>query len=172
MITKNYQLKGGHDAIGYQIMNYIYAILYSPSYREQFSQFLKSDFPRIPRVESREDFIKLSELGSQLINLHLLQNVPEIESLGSYPIPGDNIVGKKIRREKERLFINETQYFDYVPEAVWKFIIGGYQVIDKWLKARKGRILTMDDVEYLQQVMNSLYETNRIMKKIEEIVKF
>ena len=168
-LVERYQLTGDEDQIGLQIMSYVYAILYSPSYRTQFSQFLKSDFPRIPWVESREDFVNLAELGSQLIDLHLLHDVPEIDNLWSYPIPGDNIVGKKISYKDEKIYINNTQYFDRVPKQVRNFVIGWYQVIDKWLKFRKGRALTMDDVEHLQQVMNALYETNKLMKEIEDV---
>ncbi len=168
-LIEKYQLTGDEDKVGRQIMSYIYAILYSPSYRTQFSQFLKSDFPRIPWVESREDFVKLAELGSQLIDLHLLHDVPEIDGLGLYPIAGDNIIGKKISRTDDKLYINDTQYFDHVPAQVRNFVIGWYQVIDKWLKSRKGRTLTMDDVEHLQQVMSSLYETDRVMKEIDMI---
>ena len=179
-LVERYTLTGDEETIGCQIMSYIYAILYSPSYRTQFSQFLKSDFPRIPWVESREDFVKLAALGSQLIDLHLLHDVPEIDGLGTYPIPGDNIVGKKIRFEPSpcqggiegvcwKLFINDTQYFDNVPEQVRNFVIWWYQVLDKWLKSRKDRTLTMDDVEHLQSVMHALYQTERVMQEIDTV---
>ena len=167
-----YQLSGDDEAVGYQILQYIYAILYHPSYREEFAEFLRMDFPRIPLVADKTTFEQLSHYGAELIDLHLLENIPELEHLGSYPIPWDNIIWPKITYQDQKIYINSEQYFDQVPLSVREFTIWGYQVIDKRLKYRKGLELTLADVEYLQQVMTALYLTDQLMHKLANIDLF
>lgn len=108
------------------ILDYIYAVLHSPSYREKYKEFLKIDFPRVPYPEDAKTFWKLVKLGGELRQIHLLES-PIVENyITSYPISGDNKVGK-VRYENSRVYINDTQYFDKVPEVAWSFYIGGYQ---------------------------------------------
>ena len=146
--------------------DYIYGVLHCPEYRETYAEFLKSDFPRIPWPSSPEEFWSVSEKGGMLRRLHLM----EAEAVGETPYTfkgeGGNVV-EKPRFEKGKVFINATQYFDDVPEVSWNFFIGGYQPAQKWLKDRKNRALSFEDVKHYQKIVKILAETDRIMKTIE-----
>jgi predicted helicase/CRISPR/Cas system CMR-associated protein Cmr5 small subunit len=152
------------------IFDYIYGVLHCPAYRETYREFLKIDFPRVPYPPSPELFWDVSAKGTQLRRLHLMEDA----AIGAAPFKfdgeGDSIVGKvefKPVGENGRVFINDTQYFDDVPQIAWNFHIGGYQPAQKWLKDRKGRELTFDDIRHYQKIIKILDETDRIMKTIE-----
>ncbi len=155
------------------ILGYMYAILYSPTYRAKYAEFLKIDFPRIPFAEDHAVFETLSTLGWQLIQAHLLKEIPAYD-IGQYVGEGNNEVVKPEYRQSadyERLYINKTQYFDRVPEAVYRFQIGGYQVVDKYLKDRKERTLTLSDVKTLRNTIKALAFTIDQMQKIDEATR-
>ncbi len=151
------------------LLDYIYAVLHSPSYRERYKEFLKIDFPRIPYPKDWEKFRDLAELGEELRHLHLMEYLPSKLSV-TFPKPGSAQVDC-YRWEQNKVYINDEQYFDGVPESAWNFYIGGYQPAQKWLKDRKGRILDVDDVKHYQQIIYILQETERIMNEIDEIIK-
>ena len=152
------------------ILGYVYAVLHSPTYREKYQDFLKIDFPRVPFVNQRKTFEALSALGWELVQTHLLKSVPQ--ELNVEPTPGDFMVEKPTYdAQRERLHINTTQYFAPVPRDVWEFHIGGYQVLDKYLKSRKGRTLSLDEIENIQNVVNVLHFTIDQMERIEECWK-
>ena len=151
------------------LLDYIYAVLHSPSYRERYKEFLKIDFPRIPYPKDWEKFRDLAELGEELRHLHLMEYLPSKLSV-TFPKPGSAQVDC-YRWEQNKVYINDEQYFDGVPESAWNFYIGGYQPAQKWLKDRKGRILGVDDVKHYQQIIYILQETERIMNEIDEIIK-
>ena len=151
------------------LLDYIYAVLHSPSYRERYKEFLKIDFPRIPYPKDWEKFRDLAELGEELRHLHLMEDLPSKLSV-TFPKPGSAQVDC-YRWEQNKVYINDEQYFDGVPESAWNFYIGGYQPAQKWLKDRKGRILDVDDVKHYQQIIYILQETERIMNEIDEIIK-
>lgn len=147
------------------IFDYIYASLHSPSYREKYKEFLKTDFPRVPRPESWAEFWRKAELGSQLRQLHLMK-APQIDDYDTtFPKIGDNAV-EKVVRDSNRVFINKEQYFGNIPDLAWDFYIGGYQPAQKWLKDRRGRTLTANDIDHYQRIIKILIETYRIMKEI------
>lgn len=148
------------------LLDYIYAVLHSPSYRETYKEFLKIDFPRVPYPKDVAKFWQLVALGSELRQTHLLENTSA--SNVSYPIAGDNMVDKP-RFEDGRVFINASQYFEGVPELAWNFYIGGYQPAQKWLKDRKGRVLSVEDVQHYQHIIAALTNTDRLMKAIDEV---
>jgi len=150
------------------ILDYIYAVLHSPSYRERYKEFLKIDFPRVPYPKNRETFWKLVELGGELRRLHLMESKQLNTLVTRYPVGGDNSVSKVTYLEG-KVYINETQYFDGVSETAWNFYIGGYQPAQKWLKDRKNRTLEFDDIIHYQKIIVILNETARIMKLINEI---
>ncbi len=169
------------------ILDYIYAVLHSPTYREKYKEFLKIDFPRVPYPENQDTFWKLVKLGGELRQIHLLES-PEVNKyITQYPIDGDNIVTKiKFEENYEtingntvtlmdpvypmgRVYINDTQFFQMVPEVAWNFYIGGYQPAQKWLKDRKGRELNEEDINHYQKIIVALTETDRIMKEIDTI---
>ena len=169
------------------ILDYIYAVLHSPAYREKYKEFLKIDFPRIPYPDNQDKFRKLAKLGSEIRQIHLLES-PEVNAyITKYPIIGYNIVTKiKFELNYEiingdtfnlmdpvypmgRVYINDTQFFQMVPEVAWNFYIGGYQPAQKWLKDRKGRELSEEDINHYQKIIVALTETDRLMKEIDKI---
>lgn len=163
------------------ILDYIYAVLHSPSYRSKYREFLKIDFPRVPYPENSKVFWKLVALGGELRRLHLLESITADNLITSYPEDGDNIVTRKITAKDwdlydpsgglGRVWINDTQYVDQVPLVAWDFFIGGYQPAQKWLKDRYGRTLSIEDLIHYQKIIVALTETDRIMKAIDvEIV--
>ena len=145
------------------IFDYIYGVLHSSSYREKYREFLKIDFPRIPYPENKDKFEYYRKYGEQLRKLHLMQDVPQ--SNVQFPMGGDCIVDKPVY-DNGRVYINKTQYFDNVPQTAWDSYIGGYQPAQKYLKDRKGRALTPDEVMHYENIITVLLETDRIMKEI------
>lgn len=150
------------------IFDYIYAVLHSPSYRKKFKEFLKIDFPRVPYPKDVRTFFELVKLGGEIRKIHLFESPIVDQYITQYPIDGDNIVGKPIYIDG-KVYINEIQYFDNVPEIAWNFFIGGYQPAQKWLKDRRGRSLEFDDILHYQKIIVALTETDRIMKEIDTV---
>ncbi|MCK9186906.1 DNA methyltransferase, partial [Candidatus Gracilibacteria bacterium] len=151
------------------IFDYIYAVLHSPSYREKYKEFLKIDFPRVPYPKDKEQFEGLVALGRELREIHLLESPKVSEFITTYPVSGSDTV-EKISYKNGNVHINAKQYFGNVPEVAWNFYIGGYQPAQKWLKDRKGRILTNEDIEHYQKIIVALVETDRIMKEIDKTI--
>lgn len=160
-------LKIYHTQEPREILNYIYAVLYSPIYRETYKEDLKYDFPRIPFAKNKNLFNKLQTLGNELVDLHLLKKVPK-ENKVSYPIKGEHeIFYCKHNEEERRLYINESQYFDNVSKEVYNYTIGGYKVIEKYIKARD--ILTLSDITHLIKVMAIIDRTIVLQKEIDKV---
>jgi len=151
------------------ILDYIYAVLHSPTYRAKYKEFLKIDFPRVPYPENAEQFWALVKLGGELRQLHLLESLKVNDYITQYPVAGDNVVDKP-KYEAGRVYINDTQYFDNVPEVAWNFYIGGYQPAQKWLKDRKGRTLSFDDILHYQRIIIALHETERVMEEVDGVM--
>lgn len=161
----NYFFKHEYDPE--QILGYIYAILHAPTYRRRYAEFLRIDFPRIPFAAAHEDFEKLSALGGELIDAHLLRGLAQ-GALANYHGKGEDAVDKPRYAEAEaRVYINEAQYFDPLPKEIWNFHIGGYRVIEKYLKSRKGRKLSLAEIEQVGAIAHSLAFTLRQMEKID-----
>jgi len=165
-----------HETFGPEdIFGYIYAVLHSSSYRERYIEFLKSDFPRIPLTSNTDLFRELSKLGERLVELHLMEKFGK--AAPNYPELGNNVVEKieylepRDQSEQGRVYINKSQYFDNVPHDVWEFHVGGYQVCHKWLKDRKGRVLTFDDIKHYQRIVAALAETITLMATIDEVIE-
>jgi len=152
------------------ILDYIYATLHSPNYREKYKEFLKIDFPRVPYPKDVKTFKELVALGSELRLLHLIESPKVNQFITTYLVDGSNIVEKLVYKDGN-VFINKDQYFGNVSDIAWNFYIGGYQPAQKWLKDRKGRILTNEDIEHYQKIIVILTETDQIMKKIDKIFK-
>ena len=148
------------------ILDYIYAVLYSPKYREKYKEFLKTDFPKVPYPTSLKDFERLVGFGEKLRGLHLMTSPDCDELITKYPVSGGNII-VKVKYEKGRVHINDSQYFENVPEESWNFYIGGYQPAQKYLKDRKGGQLNSDEIEHYQKIIKVLFETGKIMKEID-----
>jgi predicted helicase len=150
------------------ILDYIYAVLYSNNYRETYREFLKIDFPRVPYPENAEQFTALAALGATIRGIHLLETVNCSGGLAEYPIEGNNAVDKPEFRDA-KVWINKQQYFDAVPPEVWDYYIGGYQPAQKWLKDRKGRSLTYDEIEHYQKMVSALHLTIETQARIDEV---
>jgi predicted helicase len=150
------------------VLDYIYAVLHSPTYRANYKAFLKIDFPRVPYPKDAATFWDLVKLGGQLRAIHLLESAEVKQYITQYPQSGDNLV-TKIDYKDGKVSINDTQYFDNVPSVAWNFFIGGYQPAQKWLKDRKGRTLMVEDILHYQQIIVALNETARIMGEIDKI---
>jgi len=167
------------------ILDYIYAVLHSPSYREKYKEFLKIDFPRVPypckdAKYCVSTFWQLVKLGGELRQIHLLESPVVEKFITEYPVDGNHIVTKPHFVLQNltgfenplglgRVYINDNQYFDKVPEVAWNFYIGGYQPAQKWLKDRKDRKLEFTDIQHYQKIIVALCETDRLMKEIDTI---
>jgi predicted helicase len=150
------------------ILDYIYAVLHSPTYREKYKEFLKIDFPRVQYPKDKETFWQLVNLGSQIRQIHLLESPTVEKYITQYPIDGANVVTKP-KYQDGKVYINDTQYFNNVPQTAWEFYIGGYQPAQKWLKDRKDRKLEFDDILHYQKIIVALTETHRLMNEIDMI---
>ena len=170
------QNDNSHITTPEQIFDYIYGVLHTPSYREKYKEFLKIDFPRIPYPENKKEFERIVSIGYKLRKLHLMEDIPPQAT--SFDIEGDNVV-TDVKYEKEipgqagndnygKVYINKTQYFANVPDLAWNFYIGGYQPAQKWLKDRKNRTLTYDDISHYRKIIAILIETHKLMQKLDE----
>ncbi|ALB42347.1 MULTISPECIES: type ISP restriction/modification enzyme [Nostocales] len=152
------------------IFNYIYAIFHSPIYRQRYAEFLKIDFPRVPLTANSALFWELVIKGDKLVKYHLMKETGT--EISTYPIPGSDIVEQvKYNENHQQIWINSEQYFDQVPQQIWNFYIGGYQVCQKWLKDRKGRQLNFDDISHYQNIISIISETIKIMEDIDQIIE-
>ncbi len=155
------------------VFYYAYAVFHSPTYRERYAEFLKIDFPRLPLTSDVNLFATLVKLGAQLVSLHLMKSPALSALMTTYDVEGDNEVARgypKYDEVKQRVYINKAQYFGGVPPQIWNFHVGGYQVPQKWLKDRRGRKLSYDDLRHYQQIAVALSETIRIMSAIDAAI--
>lgn len=159
--------KAGRDTTPEEVFDYIYGVLHSPRYREQYKEFLKVDFPRIPYPESQDRFEHFVSFGHRLRELHLMHTLPDMPDIATFPIEG-NCVVEQPHYADNRVYINATQYFDNVPDTAWQFYIGGYQPAQKWLKDRKSRTLSFDDLAHYTRIIRILLETARLMQEIDK----
>jgi hypothetical protein len=167
------------------VLHYIYAILHSPAYRLRYASFLKRDFPKVPLTTDQELFRTLAAIGAELERLHLFSSASELPSITRYPISGENKIqggypkfldagepepgtGKPL--EEPRIYINSRQYFEGAQHQVWEFEIGSYRVCEKWLKDRRGRQLSYEELNHYQKVILVLSETIRLMEQIDESI--
>ncbi|HAL38552.1 MAG TPA: hypothetical protein DCP03_10720 [Polaromonas sp.] len=163
------------------VLAYVYAVLHASSYRQRYAEYLKSDFPRIPLINQAlapvdtaqaatyfvASWSALLPLGRELLELHLLKNVPTALRV-KFAMQGSNEV-EKPRFESGRVWINATQYFDGVPAETWRFKVGGYAVCEKWLKDRKGRQLDFADIQHYGAVVAALTRTRELMREIDAV---
>jgi Type ISP C-terminal specificity domain len=151
------------------IFYYIYAIFHSPTYRQRYAEFLKIDFPRVPLTSNDQLFKDLGAKGQALVELHLMKSKQLNTLITKMSGDGDNAVTEVTYKPAEqRVYINKNRYFEGIAPKVWEFKIGGYQVLDKWLKAK--RTLSFDDVLHYQKVVVALKETMQLMQEIDQLI--
>ena len=167
------------------VFDWIYALLHSEAYRRRYAEFLNSDFARVPLPQSPGLFRALGRHGRELVELHLLESTkidsfvtayfgPENPEVGRVGWSDDTVwldAGRTKAREGHRATAAGTFGFHGVPEEVWDFHIGGYQVCHRWLKDRKGRILSDEDLAHYQKIVVALNETIRTMAEIDEVIE-
>ncbi|WP_377476370.1 MAG: N-6 DNA methylase [Microcoleus anatoxicus] len=176
-LSQNF-LNAVREKLGYiptpeAIFYYAYAVFHSPTYRQRYAEFLKIDFPRLPLTSDNELFQTLAKKGEELVALHLMKSKKLNKVITKYPVSGDNAVTQVTYNESEwRVYINKQQYFQGIFPEVWAFKIGGYQVLDKWLKDRKkaNRSLSFDEVLHYQRVVVAMKETMQIMAEIDDVI--
>ena len=168
------------------VLDYIYAVFHSPGYRGRYEPHLKLDFPRVPIPGGTSLFRRLARVGRDLLALHLLESRALDHPLTDYAGPRSLMVGRvgwsngtvwldagrtSNARAGHRALEPGRYGFHGVPEQVWDFRIGGYQVCHKWLKDRKGRQLSDDDISHYQKIVVALSETIRIMVEIDQVIE-
>ena len=165
----------GQEPTPEEIFHYLYAVLYAPAYRAKYVEFLRLDFPRLPFTADAALFGKLAALGKRLIGLHLLKS-PELdppacrfEGAGDGCIAKGRQQGLRYETKEQRMYINAAQYFGPLPEAVWTYRVGGYQVSEKWLKDRQGRPLELDDIRTYCRIVTALGRTIEIQQQIDAL---
>ncbi|MBS3920290.1 MAG: N-6 DNA methylase [Deltaproteobacteria bacterium] len=155
-----------------EIFRYIYAVLYSNAYRKKYADFLKTDFPRVPFTKDYKLFKKLAEKGEELVELHLLKSQKLIKPIARCEGSGDlRVVKVTYDQNKERVHINPEKWFADIPPEVWEYHIGGYQVSEKWLKDRKGRQLSSEEVSHYTRIVTAIAETISIQGSLDELFK-
>ncbi len=170
---KDITSKLGYTPTPEAIFYYIYAIFHSPTYRTRYTEFLKIDFPRVPLTSDNQLFTQLATYGEELVALHLMKS-PKLNNLITQfqENDGNQIVDAgHPKYTNSAVIINKKgDKFTGIPEQVWNFYVGGYQVCQKWLKDRKGRALTPDDIQHYQRIVVALKETIELMAKIDAVI--
>lgn len=165
----------GREPTPEEIFHYVYAVLYAPAYRAKYTEFLRMDFPRIPFTADAKLLRQLAALGEKLVGLHLLKS-PDLdppacrfEGEGDGRVGKDRKTGLRYDADGQRVYINAAQHFAPVPEAVWTYQVGGYQVCEKWLKDRRERRLELDDIRTYCRIVTALGRTLEIQRQIDAI---
>jgi type I restriction-modification system DNA methylase subunit len=191
------QKLGSENITPEDVLHYIYAILHSPTHRSMFGGNMQDDFPRVPLTTDRALFRTLCHLGANLVALHLLEDDyadaswntdsggkaenNEIRLVDTSPLASDVVrfhdAGSKQvakgfpKYDDGKVHINPASYFDGVSEAVWNFHVGGYQVAHKWLKDRRERTLSPDDITHYTRTCHALASTLEHMSLVDEVVE-
>ena len=156
------------------VFHYTYAILHSSGYRNRYADFLKSDFPRVPLTSNHSLFVALVELGDRLKSLHLMESegtvVPAFPKVGNNRV--DGVWYTPLHNGTSgQVFINRNQYFEGITPETWEFTIGGYRPAEKWLKDRKDRTLSYEDITHYRSMCAVLAETPKVMARVDEIIE-
>jgi predicted helicase len=153
-----------------EIFYYIYGVLYSNIYRERYAEFLRIDFPRVPFTHDYELFIEIGHLGHRLAEIHLLKSKELEQTFSRFEKSGDKAVKKVVyEAENQRVYINAEQYFSNIDKEIWEYQVGGYQVMQKWLKDRKGRTLTLEEIRHYIKIAKALQLTIQYQQQIDAL---
>ena len=158
-----------------EILAYIYAVLYHPEYRKKYLEYLKFEYPKIPFTDDINIFKKMVNFGKELIDLHLLKKIPEYEEIfinsdtDDYSRTVEKLTPKQ-RYKDNCIYINKNLFIEGISKEVWEYKIGGYQVIDKWLKYRIDRELELKDLQHLENMVKVIKRTIEIQKDLQQIL--
>lgn len=153
------------------VLHYVYAIFHSNAYRSANDEALRIDFPKIPRCKNPELFRALCGLGGELVGLHLLESIDPQRRITRFSGRGDpNVAAGYPTFLNGKAMVNPLRWFEDVSQNVWEFRIGGYQVCEKWLKDRRGRTLSQDDIDHYQKVIMAISGTIRLMSEIDKVI--
>jgi len=155
-----------------RFFEYCYAHVHSPSFRERYKEFLKLEFSRIQIVSEKSVYLRLAKLGRKLIDIHLLQSDVLDGGKTIFSQKGSNVI-EKVRYDSanSRVYINSSQYFENVPKSAWDFEIGGYQMLYKWLKDRKGEKLGHKEIGSYERIVEATIRTLELMLEIDVVIK-
>lgn len=160
------------------LLDYIYAVLHSSNYRRTFHECLQDGFPTMPYPSSADYFFQMAKMGEEIRRLHLLEGITDDDFITTYPVcrPKENNHCEKREFEETeegigRVWINDYQYFDHVPTVAWNMVVAGYQPLDRWLKDRKGKRLTSDEIVHYQLMVTALQRQSVVMEEIDAIFK-
>ena len=160
------------------LLDYIYAVLHSHRYRKTYHECLQDGFPTIPYPENAEYFRRMAYLGGKIRRLHQLVGITDQDFITTYSIsrPKDNNLCTLRRFEETgdgqgRVWINDEQYFDHVPVQTWQMIVAGYQPLDRWLKDRKGKKLSSDEIDHYQRMIVALQRQAEVMDFIDNVIQ-
>lgn len=158
----------GVDGVNtYTVFCYIYAILSSAKYREKYNDMLIADFPKVPYPKNMQDFIRISKIGSEIIQLHLCE---KIEKPITSKIEMTDLLIENINYKNETIYLNKASWIANVPESVWNYYVGSYLPVQKWIKDRKGKMITQDDLDYFIDIISNVYRILQITDELDEII--
>lgn len=161
----------GEEPTPEETFYYIYGVLYSNVYRSKYAESLKIDFPKVPFTRNYELFKAIGKYGRKLVDLHLVRSTEVHDSITKFQGSGDNHVeSPRYVKEEKRVYINDNQYFEGIDRDTWQYQIGGYQVLDKWLKWRRAKgELSLDDIKHYCNVVTALKKTIAVQKEIDNL---
>lgn len=166
------QILGKQKITPEELFSYMYAIFYSPNYRNRYADSLKIDFPRLPITSNLDLFQALCKIGYQMVALHLFEDPILDKPITQFTRNGQNIIQSGFPKfENNKILINPTQGFEMVSQDFWEFHLGGYQVCHKWLKDRRDRQLSEEDITHYQKIIVAIKETIRIMGEIDQVIE-
>ena len=155
------------------IFHYVYGVLYAPTWRERYAEFLRIDFPRVPFTADADLFAGVAARGERLTELHLLRSAELDRPAARFEGDGDGVVAKgrkaglRYDPDEQRVTINASQHFAPVPQAVWDYRVGGYQVCEKWLKDRRERRLGVDGIKTYCRIVTALGLTIAVQAELD-----
>ena len=161
------------------ILFYVYSVFHSPGYRNRYAEFVKVDFPRLPLPTSLAVLRDLADIGDDLVALHLMKSRVLDRPITTYEGPTNPEVGRfawssgtlwldaAVTKQGE---LAQSGAFHGLPQDVWDFHIGGYRVCEKWLKDRKGRVLSKEDISHYQRIVVAIFETIRLMNEVDQAI--
>jgi len=170
ILCKNLEKTWGRLKSPEEIFYYVYAILYSNVYRAKYADFLKTDFPRVPFTRDYDLVAKMAKLGKRLVDLHLLKSAELGDVTVKFQGSGENRVENLAYSEKDaRIYINKTQYFEGIEREAWEYHIGGYRILSKWLKDRKGNNLSLQDIKHYCGIVAAIKKTIELQNEVDEL---